>query len=94
MAISNADVGKRGLVSVAVIFLGGTGCIGAYLQIPVCDIKGTEYIAGLSGIWAAGTTAAAPATIAPADGGAAVDAIGARTVGNTPVIPVRLNLGE
>jgi len=35
LAMVNADVGKRGLVLVATIFVGGTGCIGAYLHIPV-----------------------------------------------------------
>ena len=91
-AMVNADVGKRGFVFVATIFVGGTGCIGAYLQIPVCDIKGTANISGLTGMSPAG--AAAPAAIALTDGGAAVVAIGARTGANTPVIAARLNRGE
>jgi len=57
-------------------------------------MKGTAYISGLSGIWAAGTPATGAAPTLLTDGGGTVDAIGARTGVNTPVIPVRLNRGE
>lgn len=36
VAIVTPDVGHRGFVFVAVIFVGGTGGIGAYLVLPSC----------------------------------------------------------
>lgn len=38
LANTTLEVGHRGLVFVAVIAVGGTGCIGAYFVNPVCSL--------------------------------------------------------
>jgi len=58
VAIVYALVGYSGVNTFAVIFVGGTGCIGAYFVRPVCRLYGTVNSAG-----SAAPPAAAPALL-------------------------------
>lgn len=91
-AIVYGEVGLRGLVFVATILVGGTGCIAAYLIEPDCSLKGIRKSEATPDGTAA--AAAAAATILLTVAGAVVAVIGAMTGANVPVTPVRLNLGE
>ena len=82
-------VGNRGEVFVAVIAVGGTGCIGAYFVKPVCRLYGVPYTP-------ASTVPVAPPaaalTTALTAGGPVVPVTVPSAVitaaGKTPVIPV------
>lgn len=43
LANTTLEVGHSGLVFVAVIAVGGTGCIGAYLVKPLCSLYGVPH---------------------------------------------------
>jgi hypothetical protein len=90
-----AEVGYRGAVFVAVIAVGGTGCIGAYLTVPSCRLYGTVNWPGVAGVAPPGAGAAtgAVASLLMAAGGAGpvtANAAAETAAGNTPVIPVRV----
>jgi hypothetical protein len=90
-------VGQRGEVLVAVIAVGGTGCIGAYLVKPVCSLYGVPYTpasavpvpaAGAAGASATAFTAAGPEV--PVTPALAV----VTAAEKTPVIPESVNRDE
>jgi hypothetical protein len=91
-----AEVGYRGAVAVAVIAVGGIGCIGAYLTVPSWRLYGTVNIAGSSAPGAPGAGGAAIGAVAIlliAAGGVVTpptaNAAAETGAGNAPVIPVR-----
>lgn len=94
LATGTEEVGHIGAVFVAVIVLGGRGCIGAYFVSPVCMLYGMANWSPPAGAPGAGTGAGAAA------GGATGPAvpgvpIAARISGaNTPVMALRVNRSE
>lgn len=86
VAILNALVGFKGVALLAVILVGGTGCIGAYLMSPVCRLYATVNMP-------ASPAAAAVVSAAVSTGGAAVApsravSAAATPAANVPVKPV------
>jgi hypothetical protein len=85
------DVGHWGVVTVFVIAVGGTGCIGAYFVRPVWEGYGIPQ-APASALEAAGFAAPARAFT---DGGGAVSVTAAfpwmTAAANVPVMPVSVN---
>ena len=90
LAIVKALVGNKGVALPAVISVGGTGCIGAYLVGPTCSLYGTPKPA---------TTGAALGTTSFTVAGPELDPPKACTCFTytssvVPVKPVMLNRGE
>jgi len=94
VAKTTEEVGQRGEVLVAVIAVGGSGCIGAYLVRPSCKLYGVPHAPSATVPEAA---AAAFAMLLMVAGPVVPDTVVRAVVTaaeNTPVMPVRVNRFE